>query len=83
MLESFWGHTSFNEKFCLQNVDILEKFLTDYALDKKYIAEKDDLEILRWPSVTLNDLWGHTLFDEKIYFFIVLAIIEVFIKIGS
>ena len=32
---------------CLHNVDILEKFLKDQALNKKYISEKDDLEILR------------------------------------
>ena len=30
----------------LQNVDILEKILKDWALNKKYIAEKDDFEIL-------------------------------------
>ena len=41
----------------LHNVDILEIFL-----NKKYIAEKDDLQILRWPYVTFNDVWGHTLF---------------------
>ena len=31
----------------LHNVDILEKFLKFWALNKKYIAEKDDLKILR------------------------------------
>ena len=31
----------------LHNVDILEKFLKDWVLNKKYIAEKDDIEILR------------------------------------
>ena len=30
----------------LHNVDILEKFLKDYALNEKYIAEKYDFEIL-------------------------------------
>ena len=35
----------------------------DEKLNKKYIAEKDDFEILRWPYVTFNDL--HTLFYEK------------------
>jgi hypothetical protein len=29
------------------NVDILKRFLKDQALSKKYIAEKDDFEILR------------------------------------
>ena len=33
--------------------------------DKKYIPEKDDFEILRSPYVTLNDLWGHSLFNKK------------------
>ena len=41
------------------------KLLKDKALNKKYIAEKDDFEILRWPFVTFIDLWGHTLFDKK------------------
>ena len=31
----------------LHNVDNLEKFLKDWALNKKCIAEKDDFEILR------------------------------------
>ena len=39
------------------NFDILEKFLKDWALNKKYIGEKDDFEV--------DDLRGHTLFDEK------------------
>ena len=42
----------------LHNVDILEKFSKDYALNKKYIAENNDFEILRWPYVNFNDLWG-------------------------
>ena len=44
------------KNLCLYNVGILEKFLKDYALNKKYIAEKVDFEILRWLYVTLNDL---------------------------
>ena len=39
----------------------------------KYIAEKD----LRWPYITINDLWGHTCV------LIILGIIEMFIKISS
>ena len=31
----------------LHNADILEELLKDQALNKKYIAEKDDSEILR------------------------------------
>ena len=31
----------------LRNIDIIEKFLKDQALNKKQIAEKDDFEILR------------------------------------
>ena len=56
-----WGHTSFSEKFMssLYNVDIPEK------LNKKYIAEKYEFEILRWPYVTFNVTWGHTLFNKK------------------
>ena len=37
-------------------VDILEKFLKDWALNKKYFAGNEDLEILRSPFVTFNDL---------------------------
>ena len=29
------------KKLCLHNVDIIEKFLKDSALNKKYIAEKE------------------------------------------
>ena len=32
----------------LHNVDILEKLLKDQALNKKYIAEKDDFEMTLW-----------------------------------
>ena len=35
------------KKLCLHNVDILEKFKKDWALNKKYIAEKKYFEILR------------------------------------
>ena len=31
----------------LHNVNILEKFYKDWALNKKYVAEKEDFEILR------------------------------------
>ena len=63
MLQWFWGHSSFDEKFAASYVDIPEKFLK--RLVKKYIKEKDDLENLKWPYVMLNDLWGHTLFNEQ------------------
>ena len=33
---------------------------------QKYIAEKDDFKILKWPFVTFYDLWDHTLFNEKL-----------------
>ena len=36
----------FIKKLCIHNVDILEKFLKDQALNKKYIAEKVDFLIL-------------------------------------
>ena len=36
----------YKKNSCLHNVDILEKCIKDQALNKKYIAEKDDLEIL-------------------------------------
>ena len=35
----------FMKNVCLYNVDVLEKFLKDQALNKKYIAKKDDFEI--------------------------------------
>ena len=40
----------------LQNIDILEKFVKDSALNKKYIAENDNFKLLRLPYVTFNDL---------------------------
>ena len=49
IFDDILGHTSFNQikKLRLHNVDILEKFLKDQTLNQKYIAKKDDLEILR------------------------------------
>ena len=46
-LDDLRGHTSFNRNVRLHIVNILEKFLKHMALNKKNIAEKDDLEILR------------------------------------
>ena len=57
------------------------KVLKDQALNKRYIAEKDDFDILRGPYVIFNDLQGHTL--SYIICIIMLAFIEGFIKIGS
>ena len=37
----------FIKNLCLYNVDILEKFLKDWAKNKKYIADKDCFKILR------------------------------------
>ena len=34
-------------------------------LNKKYTAEKDNFKILRWPCEIFNNLWGHTLSNEK------------------
>ena len=70
-------HTNFHQNWiinkcarmknlCLYNADILEKFEKDWALNKKYIVEKDYFEILRWPFVTFNDLWGHNWYYNKI-----------------
>ena len=44
------------KNLCLYNVDIFKKTLKDQALNKKYIAEKDDFEILKCLYVTINDL---------------------------
>ena len=48
----------FMKTLCLHNVDIREK-IKDSALNKLYIAKKEDFEILRSPYVTF-DLGGHT-----------------------
>ena len=37
----------FMKKLCLNNVDILKKFIKDKALNRKFVAEKDHFEILR------------------------------------
>ena len=46
-LDDLSGLTSFYKLFWLHNVDILEKFEKDWALNKKKFAEKDDFEISR------------------------------------
>ena len=48
-LDDLIGHTSFDfmKNLRLSYFDILEKVLKDQVLNKKYIAEKDDFEILR------------------------------------
>ena len=53
------------KKLCLYDGDFLKKFENDWPLNKKYMVEKDDFEILRWPYVTFNDIWGHTSFYQK------------------
>ena len=35
------------KNLCLDNLDILEKFFKDQALNKTYMTEKDNFEILR------------------------------------
>ena len=64
-LDDLWGHALFIENLRLY-MDILYKFQKDWALNKKYNALKDDFEILRWPFVTFNGLWGHTSLYEKL-----------------
>ena len=66
----------------LHNVDILEKFLKDYALNKIYIAEKDEFEILICPYVTFDNLWGQNIFNKKNASWNV-SIKRIFIKIGT
>ena len=44
------------KNLCLHEVDTFEILKKDWALNKKYFAEKDDFEILRCPFVTFNDL---------------------------
>ena len=72
MLEWFWQKVVLYDleviihliKIC---VFIMLTFLKSFyrlCLKQKYIAEKDDFEILRWPYLT-NDPKGHTLFYEK------------------
>ena len=45
-----WSYMTFEvihmKKMSFHNVDISEKFLSDQALNKKYIAEKEDFEHL-------------------------------------
>ena len=38
----------FIKNLCPHDVDILKKYLKDWALNKKYITENDDLEIFRF-----------------------------------
>ena len=68
------------ESFCLHDVDILEKFLKYYA----HIIYYRKRWFLNF-KMTLYDLWGHTSFYKKCasLIFILLAFIEISIKIGS
>ena len=64
-LEDLWGHTSFDEKNCVFIMFTFLKSFKRYGVKQKYIAEKVDFEIKRWPYETYNDLWGHTLYYKK------------------
>ena len=44
-------------------------------------CRRDDFEILRWPFVTFNDIWGHTSVKKELRLYIV-SIHRNFIKIG-
>ena len=74
----------FMKNLFLHNVDILEKLLKDWAVNKKYIAENDDFDILKLHFVTFNDLLVHTLFNGKKMCLLNINIHNFFfIKIGS
>ena len=49
---------------------------------QKYVAEKDDLKILRCPYVTFNNLRGHNFFKENLCLHFSIHIFFL-IKIGS
>ena len=36
------------------------------GVKQEIFGRKDDFEILRWPFVNFNDLWGHTSFYKNI-----------------
>ena len=50
-------------------------------LNKKYIVEKDDFEILKWTFMTYNDFWFNLI--KKNCVFILLVFIEILVKNGS
>ena len=64
-LDDLKVHLLFYLKFVSSKCWHSWNFKKDWTLNKKYIVEKDDFEILRWPIVTSNDLWGHTSFYKK------------------
>ena len=69
-----WPWMTFASSYCWPSWKVFKKL----GVKQKYIVEKDDLEILRWPYVIFNDLWGHTLLYEKNCVSIMLAFIEIF-----
>ena len=65
-LDDLWGHTSSYE-ICVFIMLTFLKIFKGLGVEQIIIciAEKVDFEILGWPNVTFNDLWGHTSFYEK------------------
>ena len=51
-------------------INIHAKINNDQILTKKDFKENIDFSIQKLPFANFNDLWGHTLFHEKIYVFL-------------
>ena len=65
-------------------VFIMMTFLKRFGVKEKIDCRKRCfIEILRWPHVTFNDLWGHTSVIKKIVFIMLAFIGFLFIKISS
>ena len=58
-------HTSFYEKDFLHNVDKPEIFFKRLGVKQNTFPIIRWFWNLRWPFVTFNELWGHTLFNIK------------------
>ena len=65
-LDDLWGHTSFYEKFVFSLCWHSWKAFKRLDVQEIIYRRKRWFEVLRWPYVTFNDLWGHTSFYEKV-----------------
>ena len=59
-LDDLWGHNSFYEKFVSSNDEISWKVFKRSEVKQIMYCTKRWFRFLRWPYLTLYDLWGHT-----------------------
>ena len=74
------------KNLCLHNVEILDKFLKDQALNKKYIAEKDDIIVAYFMQFDFRkafDLLTHTKNKKRCVAYFLLLVLNKGNKINN